>query len=106
MLPVVAGKAETRRQILIYAVLLWPVTLAPWALGAAGPVYGVTALLMGGLFVWQAWRVYLERGERSARQMFGLSILYLFALFTALIVDAGVGGGVGWTGWSLPAWIL
>jgi len=50
---------------------------------------------MGGLFVWQAVRVYLERSERSARQMFGLSILYLFVLFTALIVDGG-------TGLSLP----
>jgi protoheme IX farnesyltransferase len=102
MLPVVAGKAETRRQILIYALLLWPVTLAPWLLGTAGLVYGATALLMGGLFVWQAWRVYLERSERSARQMFGLSILYLFVLFTALIVDAGTGGA----GWSLPAGLL
>jgi protoheme IX farnesyltransferase len=102
MLPVVAGKAETRRQILMYALLLWPVTLAPWLLGTAGLVYGATALLMGGLFVWQAWRVYLERSERSARQMFGLSILYLFVLFTALIVDAGTGGA----GWSLPAGLL
>jgi len=91
MLPVVAGKRETRRQILIYAVLLWPVTLAPCLLGAAGLVYGATALLMGGLFVWQAVRVYLERDERAARQMFGLSILYLFVLFTALIVDSGAG---------------
>jgi protoheme IX farnesyltransferase len=71
-------------------------------LGTAGLVYGATALLMGGLFVWQAWRVYLERSERSARQMFGLSILYLFVLFTALIVDAGTGGA----GWSLPAGLL
>jgi len=89
MLPVVAGKRETRRQILIYALMLWPLTLAPCLLGGAGAIYGVTALLMGGLFVWQAVRVYLERDERSARQMFGLSILYLFALFTALIVDGG-----------------
>ena len=89
MLPVVAGKDETRRQILIYALLLWPVSLAPCLLGAAGVVYCAAALLMGGLFVWQAVRVYLERSERSARQMFGLSILYLFVLFTALIVDRG-----------------
>ncbi len=56
---------------------------------------------MGGLFAWQALRVYLERSERSARQMFGLSILYLFVLFTALIVDAGAGGA----GWPLPVGI-
>lgn len=98
MLPVVAGKDETRRQILIYALLLWPLTLAPWLLGTAGIVYGATALLMGGLFAWQALRVTLERDERSARQMFGLSILYLFVLFTALIVDAGAG-------WSLSVGI-
>lgn len=91
MLPVVVGKEETRRQILIYALILWPIALAPCLLGHAGPIYGVTALLMGGLFVWQAVRVYLERSERSARQMFGLSILYLFVLFTALIVDGGAG---------------
>ena len=103
MLPVVAGKAETRRQILIYVLLLWALTLAPWLLGTAGSVYGGTALLMGGLFAWQALRVYREPGERSARQMFGLSILYLFALFTALIVDSGVDGGAGW---SLSAGIL
>jgi len=91
MLPVVAGKGETRRQILIYALLLWPVTLAPCLLGTAGLLYGAAALLMGGLFVWQALRVCVERSERSARQMFGLSILYLFVLFTALIVDGGIG---------------
>lgn len=91
MLPVVAGKDETRRQILIYSLLLWPVSLAPCLLGTAGLVYGAAALVMGGLLVWQALRVYLEPGERAARQMFGLSILYLFALFAALIVDAGAG---------------
>ena len=76
-------------------------TLAPCFLGASGLVYGAVALLMGGLFARQALRVYLERSERSARQMFGLSILYLFVLFTALIVDAGTGGA----GWSLPVGI-
>ena len=91
MLPVVAGKRETRRQILIYALLLWPITLAPCLLGTAGFVYGAAALMMGGLFVWQAVRVRIERTERCARQMFGLSILYLFVLFTALIVDGGAG---------------
>jgi protoheme IX farnesyltransferase len=99
MLPVVAGKADTRRQILIYSLLLWPVSLAPCLLGTAGLVYGAAALVMGGLLVWQALRVYLEPGERAARQMFGLSILYLFALFAALIVDAGAGAtlpGLPW----------
>jgi protoheme IX farnesyltransferase len=91
MLPVVAGKAETRRQILIYALLLWPVALLPSVLGAAGLLYGAVALVLGGLFAGQAWRVYAERSERSARQMFALSILYLFVLFTALILDRAAG---------------
>jgi len=99
MLPVVAGKAETRRQILIYSLLLWPVSLAPCLLGTAGLVYGAAALVMGGLLVWQALRVYLEPGERAARQMFGLSILYLFALFAALIVDAGAGATLSGLPW-------
>ena len=91
MLPVVAGKEETRRQILIYALLLWPLALAPSLLGAAGVLYAAVALVLGGLFAAQAWRVRRERSERSARQMFGLSILYLFALFAVLIVDRGSG---------------
>ncbi len=99
MLPVVAGKAETRRQILIYALLLWPVTLAPTLLGFAGALYGLVALTMGGLFAWQALRVYQERSERSARQMFGLSILFLFVVFSALIVD-------GSARFALPGWTL
>jgi protoheme IX farnesyltransferase len=100
MLPVVAGKAETRRQVLIYTVLLWPVALLPCLLGTAGLLYGAVALLIGGLFVWQALRVFIERSERPARQMFGLSILHLFILFTALIIDRSAEVGLGaWPHW-------
>ncbi len=50
MLPVVAGARETRRQILLYTVLLVPVSLAPWLIGFSGPIYGCAALLLGGGF--------------------------------------------------------
>jgi len=90
MLPVVAGRRETKRQILYYALLLVPVTLAPWALGVVGRCYGIAALALGALFVICALRVYREDDEghdRAARQMFGFSILYLFLLFALMIVD-------------------
>ena len=92
MLPVVAGKEETRRQMLIYAVLLVPISLAPLALGTAGALYGTVAAVMGGYFLWLALRVRRTRDDAIARRMFGFSILYLFALFAALIVEHGVAG--------------
>ncbi len=95
MLPVVAGPDETRRQILLYSLVMAPVAVAPWALGYAGLGYGVASIALGAGFVALAVRVWREReGERAARaarQLFGYSILYLFALFAVLLVDA-VGG--------------
>ena len=92
MLPVVAGKEETRRQMLIYAALLVPLSLAPVALGMAGAIYGATAVAMGGTFLWLALRVRRARDDASARRMFGFSILYLFTLFAALIAEHGAAG--------------
>ncbi len=92
MLPVVAGKEETRRQILIYTALLVPLSLAPLALGMAGAIYGATAVAMGGTFLWLALRVRRARDDASARRMFSFSILYLFALFAALIAEHGTAG--------------
>ncbi len=94
MLPVVAGKEETRRQILIYAVLLLPLSLAPVMLGMAGVIYGTVAAAMGGYFLWLALRVWRLRDDASARRMFGFSILYLFALFAALIAEHGAAGAL------------
>ena len=101
MMPVVAGLAATRRQMLAYAVLLLPLALAPWWLGLAGAVYGASALLLGGLMIVAALRVMARKDERSARQMFAFSILYLFLLFALLIVDRAPGllAG-GWAGLS------
>ncbi|HSE78541.1 MAG TPA: heme o synthase [Alphaproteobacteria bacterium] len=87
MLPVVAGVDETKRQIVLYAVLLAPLSLAPWALGLAGYVYafGVGALSL--LFVAGALAVWRESGDGAAKRLFGYSIVYLFLVFALLIFD-------------------
>ena len=98
MLPVVAGRAETKRQIQLYAVLLAPLTLLPWALGLVGALYGIVATLLGLLLIICALRLRREpeeAGDRAARQMFGFSVLYLFLLFALMIVDRAPLGGLG-----------
>ena len=86
MLPVVAGRAATTLQILIYSVLLFPISLLPWALGFAGSIYGATALLGGALFVVLAFKLrgVDEADRRAAHRLFAFSVLYLFLLFAAL----------------------
>jgi heme o synthase len=94
MLPVVAGPDETRRQILLYSLVLAPVGLTPWLFGQAGVVYGVTAIIAGAVMIGFAWRVNVVReGEgaaRAARGLFSYSILYLFALFAMLLIERGL----------------
>ena len=92
MLPNVAGAAETKRQILLYTVLLFPITLLPTWFGFASPWYGLAAAVMGTLFIVCALRVRQDAHHRAARQMFGFSILYLFMIFTLLIVDKSLSG--------------
>ena len=94
MLPVVAGDASTRRQILRYTLILTPLGVAPWALGFAGPLYGLTAAVTGAIMVVLAWQVFCERrpAERASRQLFAFSILYLFLLFAVLLIERGWGG--------------
>ncbi len=87
MLPVVAGKRETRRQILLYTIGLIPVTLTPTLLGVTGWVYFAGAAGLGGLFLICAIRVWFDTSERSAKLMFGYSILYLFLLFLLMLAD-------------------
>ncbi len=91
MLPVVAGPEKTRRHILGYALALLPVSLLPSALGFAGPLYGLAALALGGVFVGYAIRLWRDRSQRTASRMFRYSIVYLFALFFALIADKALG---------------
>ena len=94
MLPVVAGKEETRRQIAIYAVLLVPVSAAPYVLGVSGPLYLGAALLLGAFFLTAALRVWFDHSDRAARRSFHASLLYLFLLFVALIGDRALQGSV------------
>jgi protoheme IX farnesyltransferase len=95
-LPVVAGEQETRRQILLYTLILAPLGVAPWLLGYAGWAYGVAALTLGACMITLALRVWRERsGHTASKQLFGFSILYLFALFAMLLVDRMLGGPLG-----------
>jgi protoheme IX farnesyltransferase len=92
MLPVVAGDRATRRQILLYALLLFPVTLTLPLFGFASVFYGFTALAGGGLFVGLTYRLWRSRAAESLRSRFAVhifaaSILYLFLLFAALLIE-------------------
>lgn len=92
MLPVVAGEAATRRQILAYAGILLPVSLAPWWIGGTGEVYGFTALALSVLFLALTVPVAFRRsvegdGMRPEKRLFSYSVFYLFALFAALVAD-------------------
>jgi heme o synthase len=94
MLPVVAGEAETRRQILLYTMLLAPLGTAPFFLGFAGKAYAATAVVGGLAMLWLALEIFRKRdgapARKAAGRMFGFSILYLFALFAVLLVEQGV----------------
>jgi protoheme IX farnesyltransferase len=92
MLPVVAGRRHTKRQMLLYTLMLWPAAAAPWLLGVAGSVYGVPAALLSVAFTGMAIRVCRDAGDGSARRMFTFSLLYLFLIFSLLLLDR-IGGG-------------
>ena len=93
MLPVTHGEPETRKRILLYTLILVPVTLLLVPLGSAGPVYFIPAALLGGLFIRDAWRLWASRDSARAPALFKFSILYLFAVFCCLAVDALVRNG-------------
>jgi protoheme IX farnesyltransferase len=93
MLPVVAGRAATTRQILIYSGLLVLASELPWVLGFAGAIYGVIVAICGALFLLLARQLdrSIEADRRAAHRLFVFSIFYLFVLFAALLVDHGSG---------------
>ena len=90
MLPVVAGTAATKRQICCYSLLLAPVSILPWAIGPAGPIYAATSALSSATMIMLAsnLRTSGEADKRPARRLFIFSIAYLFALFAALLMDS------------------
>ena len=96
MLPVVAGARRTRREIFAYTIVLVAISLAPWALGLVGLIYGCAAAALGVGFLVCAWRVLRDQqndvgisltNDAPARAAFKFSIAYLFILFAALAVD-------------------
>ncbi|MBT6403366.1 MAG: protoheme IX farnesyltransferase [Rhodospirillaceae bacterium] len=94
MMPVVAGRQSTKRQMLAYTLLLVPASLVPFALGAAGLLYAIGVAALGVAFIASAWRVLREPDaaeDKRARQMFGFSILYLFLVFALLLADSLLG---------------
>jgi protoheme IX farnesyltransferase len=99
MLPVVSGEAETRRQILLYTLVLAPLGVMPWLLGYAGLFYGVVSIVTGAAMLALALRVRAGRGAdiQACKHLFAFSILYLFLLFAALLVEHGLSGLLGWS---------
>jgi protoheme IX farnesyltransferase len=92
MLPVVAGAKATRIQILLYTLPMAAAAVAPWPLGLAGPLYGIAAAALSALFLILSLRVFANKaaepaGMKPEKQLFAYSILYLFILFGALVVD-------------------
>ena len=92
MMPVAAGEVSTRRQILLYSVLLLPLSAAPWFIGETGAIYGIAALALSAVFLALSVPVGLRRasdgdGMKPEKRLFAFSIAYLFAIFTALVVD-------------------
>src|SRR5918998_221974 len=88
MLPVVRGEVETRRQILLYAVLLYAVTQLPFCAGAFGVTYLVCSVLLGAAFIAGAYRLLRHPSRRTALRLYLFSLAYLALLFGAMVADA------------------
>ena len=88
MLPVVRGEDETRRQIFLYSLVLFATTLLLVPIGDMGPVYLSVAIVLGGVFVWRALRLWRDPAPARAWALFQYSIVYLAALFGSVALDA------------------
>ncbi len=87
MLPVVMGEAETRRQILLYSLLVLAVTLVLFAIGAMGYFYLAGAMLLGCGLVYLALRLWQDQSKKWARTLFWYSNMYLAAIFAIMVLD-------------------
>jgi protoheme IX farnesyltransferase len=87
MLPVTHGDKFTRLHVLFYTVILVAVTLLPYATHMSGLIYVISALALGGVFLYYALRIYRNYSDRLAQTTFRYSILYLTLLFAALLLD-------------------
>ncbi len=87
MLPVVSGERVTKIQMMVYSFILVPLSVTPYLLGVSGIWYGISAFLLSVFFLFTNARVMLDKTHKSAKLMFGYSVFYLFALFTALMID-------------------
>jgi protoheme IX farnesyltransferase len=90
MLPVVRGENETRRQILLYSVLLYAVTQLPFCAGGFGAFYLVASMVLGAAFIAGAVLLYRRADRRTALRLYLFSLAYLAALFCSMVVDAAL----------------
>jgi protoheme IX farnesyltransferase len=92
MLPVVSGAKVTRQQIALYTLPMAAAAVAPWPLGLTGPIYGIAAAVLSLLFLALSLRVLASKeadpaAMKAEKRLFAYSILYLFAVFGALVLD-------------------
>ncbi len=87
MMPVVRGEQETRRQILLYSLLLYSITQLPFCAGAFGGIYLVASMVLGFVFIGAAWVLYRRADRRAALRLYLYSLLYLALLFGAMVAD-------------------
>jgi len=92
MLPVVSGERTTKNHITLYTLAMVPVTLFPWYFSFAGPIYGATAVILGGIFIWLSYvlltdKKSVDEDNANAKKVFFFSIFYLFALFAVLGIE-------------------
>ncbi|MFZ6766833.1 heme o synthase [Undibacterium sp. Di26W] len=87
MLPITHGLEFTRFHIWLYTIALFATTMLPYAVHMSGLIYLVSAVILGAIFLWYAWRIYKHYDDALARKTFAFSIIYLSLLFAALLID-------------------
>jgi protoheme IX farnesyltransferase len=87
MLPITHGMEFTRFHVWLYTIILFATTMLPFAVRMSGLIYLVSAVILGAIFLWYAWRIYRHYNDLIARKAFTYSIIYLSLLFAALLID-------------------